>query len=139
MRSLPLASVLLACGLSVACAKTSSTASSGDPPASASTAAPVETHPRLTRVADRSLVCMVNNAYMGKAQIPVEVDGKTYFGCCEMCKQRLAREPGTRTANDPLTGETVDKAVAVIATDPEGTVLYFASDDNLTRFETTSR
>jgi len=82
---------------------------------------------------------MVNNAYMGKAQIPVEVDGKTYFGCCAMCKERLAREPETRTAKDPLSGEVVDKALAVIATDADGNVLYFASDENVTRFESTPR
>lgn len=85
----------------------------------------------LTRVDDRGLVCMVNDTYMGKPQIAVEVDGKTYFGCCPMCKERLMNEPDTRTATDPLTGETVDKATAVLAQDAEGAVLYFANEQNL--------
>ncbi|HVV83382.1 MAG TPA: hypothetical protein VHE35_09895 [Kofleriaceae bacterium] len=85
----------------------------------------------LTRIDDRSLVCMVNDAYMGKAQIPVVVDGKTYFGCCAMCKQRLANEAETRSATDPVTGERVDKATALLARDADGHVLYFASEQNL--------
>ena len=32
------------------------------------------------------LVCMVNNAYMGMPQIAVPVNGKTYYGCCDMCE-----------------------------------------------------
>lgn len=85
----------------------------------------------LSRIEDPSLVCMVNNTYMGKAQIPVEVDGKTYFGCCPMCKERLENEPDTRFAVDPVTGEKVDKATAVLAQDDEGAVLYFASEQTL--------
>ncbi|WP_246054093.1 MULTISPECIES: hypothetical protein [Antarcticibacterium] len=38
------------------------------------------------------LVCMVNNAYMGKSQMPVPVNGKTYYGCCEMCVGKLTNE-----------------------------------------------
>lgn len=85
---------------------------------------------RITRV-EPSLVCMVNNQYMGKAQIPVAVDGKTYFGCCEMCKSRLAQDPTSRAAVDPVSGATVDKAAAVIGRDASGAVLYFESEKNL--------
>ncbi len=98
------------------------------PPAAAT---PVASENGLTRIEDPSLVCMVNDTYMGKAQIPIEVDGKTYFGCCPMCKERLAKEPDTRTAADPVTGETVNKATAVLAQAGDGTVLYFASEQNL--------
>ena len=97
----------------------------------------VETPPvldGLTRIEDPSLVCMVNNTFMGKAQIPVEVEGKTYFGCCEMCKGRLANEPATRTAVDPVSGQTVDKAMAVMAKDADGNVLYFASNETLNAY-----
>ena len=80
-------------------------------------------------------VCMVNNQVFEKDQIPVAVEGKTYYGCCEMCKERLARDAAARSAVDPLTGETVDKAMAVIAAQPDGTVLYFASEDNLSRYQ----
>ena len=35
----------------------------------------------LTEVTDPSQVCMVNDQFMGRAQIPVSVGGKTYYGC----------------------------------------------------------
>jgi YHS domain-containing protein len=89
---------------------------------------------QLTRVEDVSQVCMVNNQFMGKAQIPVAVDGKTYFGCCEMCKGRLARDVTARMAKDPVSGKEVDKASAVIAKRESGEVLYFENAQNLDRF-----
>jgi YHS domain-containing protein len=73
-------------------------------------------------------VCMVNNTRFPKDQIPVAVGGKTYFGCCEMCKGRLAQHPSLRQAIDPVSGKTVDKATAVIGAKPDGKVLYFESD-----------
>lgn len=88
----------------------------------------------LTLVSEPSLVCMVNNQFMGREQIPVEVDGKTYFGCCEMCKGRLARDAAARTATDPVSGKVVDKASAVIARRPNGEVLYFESKDSFERY-----
>jgi YHS domain-containing protein len=118
----------LAAGLVSACTKDSGDGSSQG---AASPATSHELANGLTYVDDPSLVCMVNNTYMGKAQIPVEVQGKTYFGCCPMCKERLANEPDTRTAVDPVTGETVDKATAVIAKDADGNVRYFANQANL--------
>lgn len=89
--------------------------------------------PAVTRV-EPSLVCMVNNQFMGKPQIPVDVGGKTYFGCCEMCKARLANDPAARTAVDPTTGAKVDKAVAVIGRDSAGAVHYFENEANLMRY-----
>lgn len=77
---------------------------------------------------------MVNNQFMGRAQIPVEVEGRTYFGCCEMCKARLAQDRSARTAVDPFSGREVDKAGAVIAKDASGKVLYFESEANLTSY-----
>jgi len=88
----------------------------------------------ITRVADPSQVCMVNDQFMGRAQIPVEVDGRTYFGCCPMCKDRLNSQPEIRTARDPVSGQPVDKAKAVIVQDATGKVLYFASEDTLRRY-----
>jgi len=89
----------------------------------------------ITRV-DPSLVCMVTNKYMGgKPQIPVKVEGETYFGCCPMCKQRLVNEPTIRTAVDPVTGQSVDKASAVVAYDAAGKVLYFANADDLGKYQ----
>ena len=103
--------------------------------AAAATTKLVEEH-RLTRV-EPSQVCMVNNRFMGKPQIPVDVAGKTYFGCCEMCKSRLADDPSARTAVDPLTGTTVDKADAVVGRDNSGVVLYFENEANLNRYQAT--
>jgi YHS domain-containing protein len=107
--------------------------------------APVEARPaeapatlaaeaELILVSDSSQVCMVNNQFMGRPQIPVEVGGKTYFGCCEMCKKRLADNPAARAANDPVSGKPVDKAMAVIARRATGEVLYFESTENFERY-----
>jgi YHS domain-containing protein len=88
----------------------------------------------LTRVTDTSQVCMVNNQYMGRDQIPVEVEGKTYFGCCEMCKGRLTNDPSSRSATDPVNGKLVDKATAVIAKRASGDVLYFENTETFERY-----
>lgn len=97
----------------------------------ATSAAAIELPAGMTRVTDVSRVCMVNDQVMVSPQIPVEVAGKTYFGCCPVCKDRLTMDPGTRTGLDPVTGEPVDKAVAVIVQDGTGKVRYFASEDTL--------
>ncbi|HEX3127450.1 MAG TPA: hypothetical protein VH394_08975 [Thermoanaerobaculia bacterium] len=83
--------------------------------------------PALQRVETKK-VCMVNNQVFEKDQIPVTVDGKTYYGCCEMCKERLAKDAAIRSAVDPVSGKTVDKATAVIGALPDGKVLYFESE-----------
>ena len=74
-------------------------------------------------------VCMMNNKFFGKDQIPVEVGGKTYYGCCEGCKTTLKESPSTRVSKDPYSGEEVDKADAYIVKKPNGSdeVLYFKS------------
>lgn len=86
------------------------------------------------KVADRSLVCMVNDMDMGKTQIPVVVEGQTYYGCCAMCKERLAKDAAVRTAIDPISGKSVDKAKAVIGKRPDGSVVYFESERNLRQY-----
>jgi YHS domain-containing protein len=73
-------------------------------------------------------VCMVNDTLFPKDQIPVEVGGKTYFGCCDMCKGRLATDSAVRHGTDPVSGKQVDKATAVIGARPDGKVLYFESE-----------
>jgi YHS domain-containing protein len=107
------------------------------PPAAAPAASsPLTTStPQLTRVHDVSEVCMVNNQFMGRAQIPVVVEGRTYFGCCEMCKGRLAKDATARVAKDPVSGNDVDKSAAVIAKRQDGQVLYFENAQNLERFQ----
>lgn len=88
----------------------------------------------LTLVADRSLVCMVNDQFMGQPQIPIEVEGRTYYGCCEMCKTRLGTDPTARSAIDPVTNRPVDKAVAVIGKTPTGAAVYFETEESFAAY-----
>jgi YHS domain-containing protein len=124
---------LLALGCSPAAKDPSPAAAEAAPsePAPSEAAAPVEG--ALTRV-EPSLVCMINNQFMGKAQIPVEVEGTTYYGCCEMCKTKLANDPASRSAVDPISGRTVDKAHAVIGKAASGAVHYFENEQNLAAY-----
>ena len=87
----------------------------------------------LTKVEPKT-VCMINEQAMGKDQIPVEVEGQTYFGCCEMCKKALAADAAKRVAIDPVTGRKVDKAKAVIAAQADRRVFYFESDETLAKY-----
>jgi YHS domain-containing protein len=85
-------------------------------------------------------VCMVNDTYFPKPQIPVDVGSKTYFGCCEMCEGRLASDAAVRVATDPVSGRPVDKADAVIGALASGKVFYFESERTLAEYQrTTSR
>lgn len=77
---------------------------------------------------------MINDQFMGRPQIPVLIDGRTYYGCCPACKETLEKRPEARMALDPVTQEPVDKAKAVIVKDATGKVLYFASEETLRRF-----
>ena len=84
-------------------------------------------------------VCMINDRSMANDQIPVEVDGKTYYGCCAMCKERLAKDESSRYAIDPVSGKKVDKAKAVIGALPGAAVLYFESEANLKKYNAGAR
>lgn len=68
---------------------------------------------------------------MGKDQVPTVVQGKTYFGCCAMCKEKLETLAAARTGTDPVSGNSVDKASAMIARDESGKVFYFESEGTL--------
>tara|TARA_R110002124_G_scaffold266813_2_gene433814 strand:- start:4547 stop:4942 length:396 start_codon:yes stop_codon:yes gene_type:complete len=83
-------------------------------------------------------VCMVNNQSHGTPQIAVEVEGKTYYGCCPMCKAKLEKSSAIRTAIDPVSGNHVDKAEAVMGTGPDRTVYYFESEENLHSYASSS-
>lgn len=77
---------------------------------------------------------MVNDKYFGTSQIPVKVEGRTYYGCCANCEKRLSDDEAIRSAVDPVSGRAVDKAVAVIAKDASGTAFYFENEGNLAAF-----
>ena len=76
-------------------------------------------------------VCMINDEFMSRDQIPVEVDGKMYYGCCQACYSALKTDVTTHYAIDPVSGSRVDKALAVIGALPSGRVFYFESEENL--------
>lgn len=86
------------------------------------------------------LVCMVNDAYMGKKQIPVPVGDKVYYGCCQMCVGKLQNNKEVKFAQDPVTGEMVDKSEAFIVLKPssDSEVLYFKSKENFSRYAQTA-
>jgi YHS domain-containing protein len=90
------------------------------------------------RRVEPKLVCMVNNAVFDKEQIPVEVEGKTYYGCCQMCKKALTEKAELRVAVDPVSGKQVDKAKAVIAAEADGSVVYFESEANFEKYRAKS-
>lgn len=80
-------------------------------------------------------VCMVTNMHFGKPQIPVEKEGKTYYGCCENCKATIENDKTARIAIDPYSKKEVDKAKAVIAANDEGAVLYFENKANFDKHQ----
>ncbi len=75
-------------------------------------------------------VCMMNNKVFDKPQIAIEVEGKTYYGCCPMCADKLKNDASLRSATDPVSGKQVDKSSAVIGADPHGMTYYFESQKN---------
>ena len=89
-----------------------------------------EAHSSWLKPVEAQYVCMVNNQSYDSPQISVEVEGKTYYGCCPMCKTKLEKVPAMRSATDPVSGNTVDKAEAVIGTSPDRTVYYFENEEN---------
>ena len=79
-------------------------------------------------VEKREFVCMMQDTVMLKPGIPIEHGGKTYYGCCANCSKTITAEPERFTkAQDPVTGATVDKAVAFIY-GVEGSAFYFESE-----------
>lgn len=84
-----------------------------------------------------SHVCMMNNKYLGTEQIPVPVNGKTYYGCCAGCAAALQSNSKIRLATDPYSGETVDKADAFIVLKSKNTkeVQYFKSEKNFKYYQ----
>jgi len=79
-------------------------------------------------------VCMVNNQKYDAPQIAVEVEGKTYYGCCSMCKARLEKDTAIRSAIDPVNSNAVNKAEAIIGAGPNGKVYYFENIENFQTF-----
>lgn len=83
---------------------------------------------------EHSKVCMVQNRAEPMKMIPVEVEGKTYYGCCKNCVARLLSTPEVRFAKDPVTGKEVDKAKAFIVVNQDNTVTYFETEKTAKQF-----
>lgn len=80
-------------------------------------------------------VCMVNNAYMGKDQFEVPFDGKIYYGCCNMCVERIPNDESSRSAIDPFTNKSIDKSNAyIVLKDKMGNVDYFENEQNFIKY-----
>lgn len=82
-------------------------------------------------------VCMGmgNNKLFEKELMPVVVDGKTYYGCCDGCVDKLSKDEKSRQAVDPVSGKIVDKATAVLGARPDGIVLYFENEENMGEYK----
>jgi beta-lactamase regulating signal transducer with metallopeptidase domain len=92
----------------------------------------------LELVVDLRTTCMFANQTLNRdpdqAQ-NIELDSQRYFIQDEDCANNLQHIPSARLALDPLTGEAVDKATAVIAKYPSNpNIVYFASEANLNAF-----
>lgn len=83
---------------------------------------------------EAKFVCMMNNRAFDTPQMAIEVEGKTYYGCCPMCKEILGKDASKRSAKDPVSGKAVDKASAVIGADTHGMVYYFENEENFHKF-----
>ena len=82
----------------------------------------------------KEYVCMMQDMVLGKAGIPIQFDGKTYYGCCEMCKEKIKNEPQKYTqATDLVSHKPVDKASSFIYS-VDGTAYYFGSEANRKTF-----
>lgn len=87
-----------------------------------------------TSIPPRDRVCMVQDTVMDTPAVPVEHEGKTYYGCCDMCKGKIKADPKQYTlATDPVSGKVVDKATAELAS-VNGDVYYFESAAHRNRF-----
>lgn len=83
---------------------------------------------------DKKFVCMMQDSLQVKPGEPIEIDGKTYYGCCPMCAEKMKTDPSKYTkAKDPVTGEIVDKSSSYIFA-YQGDAYYFKSEANRERF-----
>lgn len=82
-----------------------------------------------------NLVCMVNDLYMGKEQIEVPFEGKMYYGCCNMCKEKIPKNEAARYATDPHSLKKISKADAyIVVIGNNNEVAYFESEGNYQQF-----
>jgi YHS domain-containing protein len=92
---------------------------------------------KLTKVEDRKNVCMGTDKVSTHDLIPIKIQGRTYYACCNMCKTMLANDPYQRAAIDPVSNQQVDKSLAVIGVSSDGTAVYFESEKDLETYNAT--
>lgn len=79
-------------------------------------------------------VCMITNKVFDTEQIRIPLENDVYYGCCEMCVAKINENVDSRYATDPVTGNRVNKAKAVLGADDTRTVYYFESKETLAAF-----
>ena len=79
-------------------------------------------------------VNMVTNRHAGSKQVPVSIDGRTYFGAGEGYVSTLQKNMAARSAVDPFTNKKIDKASALTYADASGRVFYFESEGSYGEF-----
>ena len=88
----------------------------------------------LDKVENR-FVCMITDKVFEEEQIPVTVNGIKYYGCCNMCVEKLNTQVESRYAIDPISQKRINKAKAVIGADSDNNIYYFESLENLKQFD----
>lgn len=85
-------------------------------------------------VADRSLVCMIDDNLQKNPGLEYVYQGKTYYLCCAGCLKRFGSDPERFShAIDPVSGESVDKAEASIY-GYAGKAFFFSNEAHLKAF-----
>lgn len=82
----------------------------------------------------REYVCMMQDMILTKPGVPIQYQGKTYYGCCEMCKEKIRIDPKKYTRSlDLVSGKLIDKSTAFIF-GLNGDAYYFSSEANRKTF-----
>lgn len=82
---------------------------------------------------EQNRVCMPQNLVFDRDMIPVQLNDRTYYGCCEGCIVQITQNEALRMGQDGLTGENIDKSQAVVL-DIHGKAMYFASAENAKKY-----
>jgi YHS domain-containing protein len=84
-----------------------------------------------------SIICMVRGDIKSKGSLPIQIEGRTYYGCCEKCLTKLEQNiDNIQYAVDPVSGQTFSKADAIVRQDPQDhkRVLFFKSDETYDQY-----
>jgi YHS domain-containing protein len=82
-------------------------------------------------------ICMVQKYDMEAKTTPVVLDGKTYYVCCEGCKNTITKDKNERFSKDPVSGKRINKADAVLGRASNGQIHFFESEQTRAAFRPT--